>query len=161
MQLVPSNDKIFNCLLEWSKDDDIGAMVGMPYSDYLKELLQEKYDGLLNFLVGVEDTNGDIRGVYFAEGKPFHKRVKVDLAFDKVGRGKILLQSLKQFIDYVFLNLGYETMICEIPVVNNRSYRCAKKIGFKEMCLMPEYINIMGKQEDAYIMMLTQEMRCI
>ena len=163
MQLIPKTPDLLNKLYEWSLDPEMQKYLGFPSvpMDYinLTNYFDKKYDGRIHSLIGVVGDSGDIHGCYLIECNEKDRRAKVDFAFDEVGRGKLLQQSVIAFYDYMFNERYFLTLWGEISVNNEASYNCAMKMGWEDVGLLPEYFNEMGNMVDAHLIRLTREMR--
>jgi len=163
MKLIPKTPDLLNKLYEWSLDPIMQKCLGFPSvpMDYVSftNYFDRKYNGGSNILIGVVGDSGDIHGCYLVECNEKDRRAKVDFVFDVTGRGKILHSSVRAFYDYMFNERYFLTLWGEISVNNQTSYNCAKKMGWEDVALLPDYFNEGGNFTDAHLIRLTREMR--
>jgi len=165
VKLIQQNQTIFDSIYMWSQDPIMAKSLGFPsvameYNSCVN-YFKDKYDGVSNYIIGVIDDNCIIRGCYLVETNEKDKRAKVDFAFDEVGRGKILRDSLIAFYNYMFNERHYDSLWGEISETNKLSYKCAKKTGWEDVCTLPDYFNEQGKYVDVHLIRLTSDKRTI
>jgi RimJ/RimL family protein N-acetyltransferase len=123
------------------------------------QYFDNKYDGVSNLLLGVMGGSGNINGVLIAECDEKNRRAKVHYAYDECGRGKLLLESVSKFFDYMFNERGFISLYAEISAKNEKSLQCTYKLGFKKICTLPNYFNEEGTMQDAELLVLEKENR--
>ena len=70
---------------------------------------------------------------------------KVDFAYKQRG---VMLEAMKRTIDYLFDDIGIDSIYLFIIHRNVPSLRFATKLGFRRIGVVSDYIEVMGKKED-------------
>lgn len=165
MKLLPKCEAVLAKLYEWNLDEEMSVALGFPSipmdSNNCYNYFNDKYDGYGNMLIGVQGDSGEIHGCYLVHFNEKDRRVKMDIAFDKVGRGKLLIEATSKCFDYVFNERAVLSIYGEISVSNKLSYNFAKRIGFRDVCILPGYFNERGSMIDAHLIRLTNDNRSI
>ena len=163
MKLIPKTPELLNKIYEWNMDSRMRKCLGFPsvpmdYSSCIN-YFDIKYDGNSCILIGVQGDSGNIHGCYMVDIDEMNRRAKVHFAFDEPGRGKLLMKSVKAFYDYMFFERRIDSLYGEISTSNCISYKCAKNMGWEDVCTLPEYFNEQGQMVDAYLIRLTNKLR--
>lgn len=91
-------------------------------------------DGRYRLAYGVEDEAGRLAGMLSLREITWDDSARLGIAFspDHVDR-EYGTESLRLFLPYFFLTLGFRVMVLDVAAGNVRAVRCYQKVGFRQV----------------------------
>lgn len=164
MRLVGKDDQLLDKMVEWQKDDVMRLKCNgmtVPQGDqYIRTFFDATYDGYVNMLVGVESDSGQIVGAFMLEDiDRRNQRCYMHFQFEEVARGKCLRNAWLSIVNFIFKELHMRQFLGIICADNTPALRFVKKMGCREMTVMPDYYSGSMGFKDGVLLRMTPDWR--
>ena len=147
---------------KWENDVDLWSLgcTLKPYSRYeLKQYILSQKDIFeakqLRLIIENKVDNNAIGTIDLYDFDPHNRRAAVGIMIDRAYQGNgLAVEALTLLCEYTFSFLKLHQLFAYIPIKNERSVRLFANCGFKDIGLLPEWIQATDGFEDVRLVSL-------